>query len=65
MTTTTSTSHRTWACNAAATRLHKNMSAMIGSFQRTDPGPKFSFKHLYKLTRFFHEHHTFEGAPRP
>ena len=44
---------------------HKNVSAMIGSFQRTDPGPKFSFKHLYKLTRFFHEHHTFEGAPAP
>jgi hypothetical protein len=24
----------------------------IGSGQRTDPGPKFNFKHLYELTRF-------------
>jgi hypothetical protein len=44
---------------------HKNVSAKIGSHQRFDPGSKFSFKHLYELTRFFHEHHTFEGAPAP
>jgi hypothetical protein len=38
---------------------HKNVSAKIGSGQRSDPGPKFSFKHLYELTRFFHEHRRF------
>jgi hypothetical protein len=42
---------------------HENVSAKIDSHQRFDPGPKFSFKHLYELTRFFREHHTFEGAP--
>jgi hypothetical protein len=38
---------------------HKNVSAKIGSFQRSDPGAKFDFKHLYELTKFFNEHHRF------
>jgi hypothetical protein len=38
---------------------HKNVSAKIGSGQRSDPGPKFDFKHLYELTKFFNEHHRF------
>jgi N-acetylmuramoyl-L-alanine amidase len=38
---------------------HKNVSAMIGSFQRSDPGPKFSFRHLYELAKFFQKHHRF------
>jgi hypothetical protein len=35
------------------------VSAKIGSFQRSDPGAKFDFKHLYELTKFFNEHHHF------
>jgi hypothetical protein len=38
---------------------HKNVSALIGSFQRSDPGPKFSFKHMYELAKFFRKHHRF------
>jgi N-acetylmuramoyl-L-alanine amidase-like protein len=38
---------------------HKNVSSMIGSNQRSDPGSGFSFKHLYELTRFFHKHGRF------
>lgn len=42
---------------------HEHVSNMIGSGQRSDPGRKFSFKHLYELTRFFDENRTFKGAP--
>lgn len=42
---------------------HQHVSDMIGSGQRSDPGPKFNFKHLYELTRFFDENKTFVGAP--
>lgn len=38
---------------------HEKVSAKIGSFQRSDPGDKFSFEHLFELTRFFHEHGRF------
>jgi hypothetical protein len=38
---------------------HKNVSALIGSHQRNDPGDGFSFRHLYELTRFFHKHDRF------
>jgi N-acetylmuramoyl-L-alanine amidase len=38
---------------------HENVSALIGSHARTDPGPGFSFKHLYELTRFFDENGRF------
>jgi hypothetical protein len=38
---------------------HQNVSALIGSFARTDPGPGFSFRHLYELTKFFDEHGRF------
>jgi len=42
---------------------HEHVSNMIGSGQRSDPGPKFSFKHLYELTKFFDQNRTFVGAP--
>ena len=38
---------------------HENVSSLIGSHQRSDPGRKFSFRHLYELTRFFHKHGRF------
>lgn len=38
---------------------HKAISDGIGSHQRSDPGSKFDFKHLFELTRFFHEHQRF------
>ena len=38
---------------------HKAVSDGIGSHQRSDPGSKFDFKHLFELTRFFREHQRF------
>ncbi len=38
---------------------HMEVSRKIGSNQRTDPGPKFSFAHLYELTKFFGRNNRF------
>jgi hypothetical protein len=38
---------------------HMNVSRLAGFNDRSDPGPGFSFKHLYELTRFFDKHHRF------
>jgi hypothetical protein len=32
---------------------------MAGFHDRSDPGPNFSFRHLYELTKFFEEHGRF------
>jgi hypothetical protein len=38
---------------------HMEVSAKAGFNDRSDPGPKFRFAHLYELTRFFDKHHRF------
>jgi hypothetical protein len=38
---------------------HMNVSNLAGFHDRTDPGPNFSYAHLYELTRFFHKHRRF------
>jgi hypothetical protein len=38
---------------------HKTVSALAGFNDRSDPGPRFDFEHLYELTRFFNEHGRF------
>lgn len=38
---------------------HENVSNMAGFHDRSDPGPNFSFRHLYELTKFFEEHGRF------
>jgi hypothetical protein len=38
---------------------HENVSNKAGFHDRSDPGPNFSFRHLYELTKFFKEHRRF------
>ncbi len=37
---------------------HKHVADLVG-YGRSDPGPGFSFKHLYELTKFFDKHGRF------
>jgi len=38
---------------------HENVSNMAGFHDRSDPGPNFSYRHLYELTKFFRKHRRF------
>jgi hypothetical protein len=38
---------------------HKVVSSLAGFNDRSDPGPRFDFAHLYELTRFFEKHGRF------